>query len=108
MSKQVKIPATYSKYKHKKNGHVHSSCAYAYIYVIALTSENVVDISTSISTRPWTRYLILCAGENQALQDSYRAWVTCGIIDCSDSHLSSLSRSSNAKRWVLKDVYSII
>ena len=30
----------------KKNGHVHSSCAYA--YVVALTSENRVDISTSM------------------------------------------------------------
>lgn len=30
LCKQVKILATYSKYKHKKNGHVHSSCVYAY------------------------------------------------------------------------------
>ena len=37
--------------KHKKNGRVCSSCAYAYAYVIALTSEKGVDITTSISTR---------------------------------------------------------
>ena len=40
------------KYKHKKNGHGHSS--YAYGYVVALTSENGVDISSSVNTRPWT------------------------------------------------------
>ena len=45
------------KHKHKKNGQVRSSCAYAYAYayVVALTGENWVDISTSISTRPWTK-----------------------------------------------------
>ena len=31
-------------------------CACAYGYVVALTSENWVDISTSISTRPWTNH----------------------------------------------------
>ena len=30
------------KYKHKKNGQVCSSCARAYAYVVALTSENGV------------------------------------------------------------------
>ena len=35
--------------QHKKNRHVRFSCADA--YVVALTSENGVDISTSISTR---------------------------------------------------------
>ena len=44
------------KHKHKKNGQVRSSCAYAYAYVVALTSENWVDIWTSISTRPWTNH----------------------------------------------------
>ena len=44
------------KHKHKKNGQVRSSCACAYAYVVALTSENWVDISTSISTRPWTNH----------------------------------------------------
>ena len=44
------------KHKHKKNGQVRSSCACAYAYVVALTSENGVDISTSISTRPWTNH----------------------------------------------------
>ena len=43
-------------HKHKKNGHVRSSCAYAYAYVVALTSENEVAISKSISTRPWTNH----------------------------------------------------
>ena len=43
------------KHKHKKNGQVRSSCAYAYADVVALTGENWVDISTSISTRPWTK-----------------------------------------------------
>ena len=41
--------------KHKKNGQVRS-CACGYAYVVALTSENWVDISTSISTRPWTNH----------------------------------------------------
>ena len=40
----------------KKNRQVHSSCACAYAYVVALTSENRVDISTRISTRPWTNH----------------------------------------------------
>ena len=29
LRKQVNILATYRKHKHKKNGHVHSSCTYA-------------------------------------------------------------------------------
>ena len=45
-----------TKHKHKKNGQVRSSCAGGYSYVVALTSENWVDISTSISTRPWTNH----------------------------------------------------
>ena len=44
------------KHKHKKNGQVPSSCVCAYAYVVALTSEIGVDISTSISTRPWTNH----------------------------------------------------
>ena len=40
----------------KKDGQVRSSCAFAYAYVVALTSQNGVDISTSISTRPWTNH----------------------------------------------------
>ena len=44
------------KNKHKKNGQVCSSCACAYAYVVALTSENGVDISTSISIRLWTNH----------------------------------------------------
>ena len=44
------------KRKHKKNGQVRSSCPCAYVYVVALTSENGVDISTGISTRPWTNH----------------------------------------------------
>ena len=44
------------KHKHKKNGQVRSSCACAYAYVVALTSENGVDITTSISTRPWINH----------------------------------------------------
>ena len=44
------------KHKHKKNGQARSSCVCAYDYVVALTSENGVDISTSISTRPWTNH----------------------------------------------------
>ena len=44
------------KHKHEKNGQVRSSCAYAYAYVVTLTSENWVDTSTSISTRPWTNH----------------------------------------------------
>ena len=32
------------------------SCACTYAYVVALTSENGLDISTSISTRPWTNH----------------------------------------------------
>ena len=35
------------KHKHEKNGQVRSSCAFAYAYVVALTSENWVDISIS-------------------------------------------------------------
>ena len=35
------------KHKHKKNGQVRSSCTCAYAYVVALTSENWVDISIS-------------------------------------------------------------
>ena len=42
------------KQKHKENWQFRSSCACAYAYVVALTSENGVDISKSISTRPWT------------------------------------------------------
>ena len=38
------------KHKHEKNGQVRSSSAYA--YVVTLTSENWVDIST----RPWTNH----------------------------------------------------
>ena len=53
MCKQVK---TGYKYKHKKNGQDRSSCACAYAYVVALTSENGVEISTSISTRPLTNH----------------------------------------------------
>ena len=33
-------------HKHNKNGQVHSSCAYGYADVIALTSENRVNILT--------------------------------------------------------------
>ena len=44
------------KHKHKKSGQVRSSFTYAYAYVVALTSENGVDIGTSISTRPWTNH----------------------------------------------------
>ena len=51
------------KHKHKKNGQVRSFCACAYAYVVALTSENgvdiYVDISISISTRPWTNHMSL-------------------------------------------------
>ena len=36
-------------------GQVRSS-AFPYAYVVALTSGNGVDISTSISTRPWTNH----------------------------------------------------
>ena len=48
--KQSKWKLGRHKHKHKKNGQVCSSCAYA--YVVALTSENGVDIST----RPWTNH----------------------------------------------------
>ena len=34
------------QHKHKKNGHVRSSCGCTYGYVVALTSENRVNIST--------------------------------------------------------------
>ena len=44
------------KQKHKENWQFRSSCACAYAYVVALTSENGVDISKSISTRPWTNH----------------------------------------------------
>ena len=44
------------KHKHKKNVQVRSSCACTYVYLVALTRENWVDISTSISTRPWTNH----------------------------------------------------
>ena len=46
------------KHKQKKNGHckVRSSCVCADAYVVVLASENWVDISTSISTRPWTNH----------------------------------------------------
>ena len=40
------------KHKDKENGQVRSSGARA--YVVALTGENGVDISTSMSTTPWT------------------------------------------------------
>ena len=36
-------------------GQVRSS-AFPHAYVVALTSGNGVDISTSISTRPWTNH----------------------------------------------------
>ncbi|CAH3177473.1 unnamed protein product [Porites evermanni] len=42
------------KHNHKKNGQVRSSCACAYDYIVAFTSENGVDISTSKNTRTWT------------------------------------------------------
>ena len=45
------------KHKHKKNGQVDSSCAHA--YVVASTSKNGVDISTSMSTRLWTNHSLL-------------------------------------------------
>ena len=48
------------KLKHEKNVQVRSSCACTYVYLVALTSENWVDISTSISTRPWTNHRSLC------------------------------------------------
>ena len=51
-----KVNSFNHKHKHEKNGQVRSSCAYAYAYVIALTSENGVDISTGIRTRPWTNH----------------------------------------------------
>ena len=44
------------KHKHKKNGQVRSSCACAYDYIVALTSKNGVDISTSINTWTWTNH----------------------------------------------------
>ena len=44
------------KHKHKKNGQVRSSCACAYDYIVAFTSENGVDISTSINTRTWSNH----------------------------------------------------
>ena len=51
------------KHKHKKNGQVRSFCACAYAFVVALTCENsvdiYVDISISISTRPWTNHMSL-------------------------------------------------
>ena len=55
MCNQVKTQGQH-KHKHKKNGQVRSSCARSYAYVVALTSENWVDTSTSISTRPWTNH----------------------------------------------------
>ena len=56
MCKQVKLGRHKHEQKNKKNGQVRSSCACAYAYVVALTSENGVDISTSIITRPWTNH----------------------------------------------------
>ena len=46
------------KHKHKKNGQVRSSyvCACSYAYVLPLTSETWDDMSSSISTRPWTNH----------------------------------------------------
>ena len=44
------------EHKHKKNGQIRSSCACAYAYVVALTSENGINISTSIRTRTWTNH----------------------------------------------------
>ena len=58
MCKKVKVGGHKHKQKNKKNGQLRSSCACACAcaYVVALTSENWVDISTSISTRPWTNH----------------------------------------------------
>ena len=44
------------KHKHKKYGQGRSSYACAHAYVLALTRGNWVDMSSSISTRPWTNH----------------------------------------------------
>ena len=59
------------KYKHKKNGQDRSSCACAYAYVVALTSENGVEISTSISTRPLTNHRSLWPELMRTYQKQY-------------------------------------
>ena len=59
------------KYKHKKNGQDRSSCACAYAYVVALTSENGVEISTSISTSPLTNHRSLWPELMRTYQKQY-------------------------------------
>ena len=75
------------KRKHKKNGQVCSSCAcaFAWAYVVALTSENRVDISTSISTRPQTNHRSLWPRPHTNI--SKAIWRT----KCPPSYLSSSS-----------------
>ena len=60
------------KHKHKKNGQVRSSCACA--YVVALISENGVDISSSTSTRPWINHRSLWPRENDLRQRIPNTW----------------------------------
>ena len=57
------------KHKLKKNGQDRSSCACA--YVVALTSENGVEISTSISTRPLNNHKSLWPEPMRTYQKQY-------------------------------------
>ena len=71
MCKQVKTGRHKHKHKHKKNGQVGSSCACAYAYIVALISENGVQISTSISTGPLNNHRSLWPEPMRTYQKQY-------------------------------------
>ena len=59
-----------------------TSCACIYAYVVALTSENLLDISTSISTRPWTNHRSLSPRPHMNISNAIWLWRTLRPPSC--------------------------
>ena len=70
------------KHKHRKNGQVRSSCACTYAYVVALTIENGLDLSTSISIRPWTNHRSLSPRSHANISNAIWPWRTLRPPSC--------------------------